>query len=61
MLLSNCAICGKKKPTFIKNKAPAILKIFQMNSSKYVKSLTNFISWEQSYAKIVFEIARVYL
>ena len=31
MLLSNCAICGKKKPTFIKNQE---LLIFQMFSLK---------------------------
>ena len=39
MLLSNCAVCGKKKSTFIKNKE---LNIFKMIHSKWIKSLTNF-------------------
>ena len=34
MLLSNCAICGKKKSTFIENKELAILIILEMITLK---------------------------
>ena len=38
MLLSNCAICGKKKSIFIKNKEVKILMI----TLKLIKLLTSF-------------------
>ena len=37
MLLSNCAICGKKNSMFIKNKEPTILI-----NLKWIKSFANF-------------------
>ena len=46
MFFLNRAVCGKKKPTFIKNKNSikqylTILKIFEMISLKLMKSLAN--------------------
>ena len=40
MLLSNCAVCGKKKSTFIKNKEIHIFTISEIISLK--KSLKHF-------------------
>ena len=43
MLLSKCAICGKKKyQLLLKIKNSIILIIFEMISLKWIKSLTNF-------------------
>ena len=36
MILSNCAVCGKKNSTFIK------IKNFQIINVKWIKLLTNF-------------------
>ena len=42
-LLSNCAVCGRKKNRFLlKTKNSKTLKMYQMNFLKWVKSLTNF-------------------
>ena len=41
MLLSNYAVCGKKKLTFIKNQE-LHNSTFEMISLKQIKSLTNF-------------------
>ena len=42
MLVSNCAICVKKKSTFIKNQELHNFNNIKIISLKGIKSLTNF-------------------
>ena len=57
MPLSNCAVCGKKKSTFIKNQE---INIFQMITLKWIKSLI-LTDLRQIYAKTAIKTPRIYL
>ena len=62
MILSNCAICGEKKSTFIKKQELNNFKNIwndQFKLNKIIKQV--FIDFRQIYARNAFKTAKIYL